>query len=95
MHPMSKSNLSSKKIVISINMYIFTDNFLFFFILFIYCCNRLGGHAGGRKYIVRGILFKVALAETSGGLYLNTNGEPDDELAAKATSNGKYKSNLI
>ena len=91
MHPMSKSNLSSKKIVISVKIsYIFTDNFCFFSFFFIYCCcNRLGGHAGGRKYIVRGILFKVALAETSGGLYLNTNGEPDDELAAKATSNGK------
>ena len=55
--------------------------------------DKLGGYAGGRKYVIRGILFKVALAETSGGLYCNANGAPDDELASKAASN-EYRSTM-
>ena len=55
--------------------------------------DKLGGYAGGRKYVIRGILFKVALASTSGGLYCNANGAPDDELASKAASN-EYRSTM-
>jgi hypothetical protein len=47
----------------------------------------IGGHAGGEKFIVGGILFKLAKDVQTGGAYIYGGERPDQESANKAAGN--------